>query len=217
MPYSTAGHVSRIVLGLHAAILAGVHGVFTLRQGSLAVEPPTVFSAIGPPCDPSRAWHACLPALTLAPDLRTAAALTLTAALLTALATVLLPGRRAAMGLAAAAATLLLVGGGFVPSLTSALAAAVAAPLRAPRHGPAPSAPSIRQPDVHPRSARRLARAWPWALAAFVLWGLGGWWLGAAANDALLRLAGATFLLDVALPAAVVVTARARTAFERHP
>jgi hypothetical protein len=217
MPYSAAGRVSRIVLGLHAAILAGVHGVFTLRQGPLAIEPPAVFSAIGPPCDPSRAWHACLPALTLAPDLGTAAALTLAAALLTALVTLLLPGRRAAIGLAAAAATLLLVGGGFVPSLTAALAAAVAAPIRTPHHRQASIAPSIRQPDAHLRSAPRLARAWPWALAAFVLWGIGGWWLGAAANDALLRLAGATFLLDVALPAAVVVTARARIAFERRP
>jgi hypothetical protein len=57
----------------------------------------------------------------------------------------------------------------------------------------------------------RLARAWPWALAAFLAWGLGGWWLGAVANDALLRLGGSTFLLDLALPVAVAVTARARS------
>lgn len=47
------------------------------------------------------------------------------------------------------------------------------------------------------------------ALAAFLAWGLGGWWLGAVANDALLRLGGTTFLLDLALPLAVAVTARA--------
>ena len=47
-----ADRVSRIVLSLHAAALAGVHGAFTLLQGPVAT-PGAPFSAIGPPCDPA--------------------------------------------------------------------------------------------------------------------------------------------------------------------
>jgi hypothetical protein len=101
---------------------------------------------------------------------------------------------RAALALGATAVALLLVAGGFVPAITAAAAAAAALPVRAV-----------------PGAAPRLARAWPWALAAFLAWGLGGWWLGAVANDALLRLGGTTFLLDLALPLAVAVTARAQS------
>lgn len=115
-------------------------------------------------------WHACLPALTLAPDLRTAGVLTLTTAALTALAALLLAGRRAA------AATL--------PPRTRAEGALT----------------------------HWLTRAWPWALAGLLAWGVGGWWLGTVANDALLGLDGATFLIDLTLPVAVAVTARARSA-----
>ncbi|TVQ64843.1 MAG: hypothetical protein EA379_00695 [Phycisphaerales bacterium] len=190
-----ADRVSRIALGLYAAALAGVHGVFSVIQGPVST-PGAPFSAIGPPCEPSLVWHACLPALTIAPDLRTAGVLTLTTAALTALAALVLAGRRAAAALGAAALALLLVGGGFVPALTAA-AAASTFPPRARAEG---------------ARTRWLARAWPWALAGLLAWGLGGWWLGTVANDALLELGGATFLLDLTLPVAVAVTARARSA-----
>jgi hypothetical protein len=190
-----ADRVSRIVLGLHAAAVAAVHGVFSLLQGPIGT-PGAPFSAIGPPCEPALVWHACLPALTLAPDLRTAGILTLTTAALTALAALVLAGRRAAVALGAAALALLLVGGGFVPAITAA-AAATAIPPRARAAGAV---------------ARRLARAWPWAVAGLLAWGLGGWWLGSVANDALLGLGGATFLIDLTLPVAVAMTARARSA-----
>lgn len=212
MPGIAADRVSRIGLGLHAAALAGVHGAFALQRGAVDLASP-LFSAIGPPCEPALAWHACLPALTLAPDLRTAALLTLAVAALTAVSALAFVGRRAVLALGAAAVALLLVGGGFVPAITAAAAAAAALPARG-RGGAPPQPPSGRRapaPSALGTLDGRLARAWPWALAAFVAWGLGGWWLGAVANDALLRLGGATFLLDLALPLAVAVTARARS------
>jgi len=145
---------------------------------------------------------------------RTAALLTLAVAALTAVAALAFTGRRAALALGAAAVALLLAGGGFVPAITAAAAAAASLPVRsnpgaAPRRPPANLGSHGTSAPGTPTS--RLARAWPWALAAFLAWGLGGWWLGAAANDALVRLGGATFLLDLALPLAVAATARAHT------
>lgn len=206
MPGLAADRVSRIVLGLHAATLAAVHGSFALSQGPVAPTSP-LFSAIGPPCEPALVWHACLPALTLAPDLRTAGLLTLTLAALTATAALAFAGRRAALAIAAAAVALLLVGGGFVPAITAAAAAAASLPVRARTGAPPLRPPSGRGPGAAPTT---LARAWPWALAAFLAWAVAGWWLGTVANDALLRLGGATFLLDLTLPVAVATTARAR-------
>lgn len=232
MTRAGAGRLSQIVLALHAAVLASLHGAFALRQGPVAIDSPGLYSAIGPPCEPANTWHACLPALTVAPDLRTAGALTLTVALLTAFAALRRSRRTTPAALGVASATLLLVGGGFVPALTAALAATASAPSRARRN--ALASPFREDSRVAPSRARReapatrvalggrgradgssaavLARAWPWALGAFLAWALGGWWLGAVANDALVRLGGATFLLDIALPVAVVVTARARVA-----
>lgn len=53
-------------LGVAAGLLGLERGYFETLQGNVAPN-AVMISAIGPPCQPATAWHACEPALTLIP------------------------------------------------------------------------------------------------------------------------------------------------------
>jgi hypothetical protein len=194
------------ILGAYAAVLAGAHGLFSVLQGP-GVTPTLPFLAVGPPCRPETAWHGCLPALTVVPDVQTTGVLALLASAALAVAAVA-PWRRRGTALLALSLLLLLVGGGFVPVLIG-VAAAVAAP--SPRGTPRAVDPAGS------RLVHGLARTWPWALALY---------LGFAAVQTLAGFAAAGLgeivappvaVLDLALLALSVAGARARDAVAAAP
>jgi len=60
--------ITTAFLGSYAGLIAFQHGIFESLQGSRAPG-GVMFNAIGLPCQPELAWHACFPAMTLIPNL----------------------------------------------------------------------------------------------------------------------------------------------------
>ena len=63
----SAARVVATAFGIGAGLFGLEHGFFETQQGNIAPS-GLVISAIGPPCEPASAWHACEPALTLVPS-----------------------------------------------------------------------------------------------------------------------------------------------------
>lgn len=191
-------------LGAYASLLAAAHGVFAILQGP-GVVPSLPYLAIGPPCRPEAAWHGCLPAMTVVPDVRASGVLAVVAATLLAL-TVLprLAHRWAVVG--ALSLALLLVGGGFVPPLIGLLAAVAAAPLR--------RTPAGRPPRSWPSTVLGLARTWPWVLIAYLGLAVTQLTLGLAGGQLAPGLASALFISELMLLVVIVAGARARDAVD---
>jgi hypothetical protein len=63
----SAARVVATAFGIGAGLFGLEHGFFETQQGNIAPS-GLVISAIGPPCEPASAWHACEPALTVIPN-----------------------------------------------------------------------------------------------------------------------------------------------------
>jgi hypothetical protein len=163
----SATRIAASSLGVYAGLLGAVHGYFEMRQGSVAPG-GLMISAIGPPCQPELASHACFPALTLIPNFLITGAVALVIGLITALwAGAFVQRKRGGVTLMLLSVLLLITGGGFV-----ALFIGLMAGFAGTRIG----APARRQIT---KAGRLLASLWPWALVAYFMWVLPGqWFLG---------------------------------------
>ncbi len=200
----SATHVVAATLGVFGGLLSLEHGYFELLQGN-AAPGGILISAIGPPCELSRAWHACEPALTLVPSLAITGVLAILVGLFVVLVAAL--GLRAKHGprlLIVLALLQLLVGGGIIPVFWELVAAGVA-----PRSAAPPDWWRARLAIAWQRS---FARLWPWALVAFVAWGLLQWVVGTLFNDCMLHLAGPALLVTLGLLLLAIATGFARDA-----
>ena len=169
-----------LVLGVIAGLLGLEHGYFETRQGSL-VPDTFVISAIGSPCQPSEAWHACEPAMTVIPNLLITGVLAIICSLVVLFWTAMFVQREhGGLVLILLAIVLALVGGGFVTLLFGLLAGVAGARIHAP----------LAWWRVHlSLTARRvLARVWPWMLVALLLWFPVEGIIAYISNDAMLRL-----------------------------
>ena len=63
----SATRIVATTIGVVAGLLGLEHGYFETLQGNAAPS-AALISAIGPPCQPETAWHACEPAFTLVPS-----------------------------------------------------------------------------------------------------------------------------------------------------
>lgn len=130
----SVARAAAVVLGTYAGILGAVHGYHELQQGGIAPD-GLLINAIGDPCVPETVWHACLPALTIIPNMQVAGLLTIGVGMLLFVWAVAFVGsRRGVTVMNVLAVTLLLVGGGFFPPFYGAIAGLFAS--RIPRSTP---------------------------------------------------------------------------------
>jgi hypothetical protein len=189
--------VTTAFLGLYAGVIAIQHGIFEILQGSRAPA-GLMFNAIGPPCKSEMVWHACLPAMTLIPNLFiTGIAAILVGSGMAVWAAAFVGRRRGGLVLGALSVLALLAGGGFVPVWIGLVAAVTASRLAAP---------------VFPGGAgwRVISALWPWPLALMTLWLPGSWLLGHFFSAAMLSAGGLLFLVfTLGLPVLAALAAHA--------
>lgn len=192
--------IAATVVGVYAAGLGLLHGLFELTQGAVAPG-GVMFPAMGAPCQPDTVAHACFPAMTLIPNLQLSGLLTICVALAIAVCSVWFIGtRRGRTMIVTLAVILLLVGGGFLPPFYTLLAVGVAA----------------SEGRMWPRRLPRIvARLWPGLLIAYLGWVVVQLVFGQALNDVLLSIGAVLVPLEIitlllALSAAIAHDAHAK-------
>lgn len=197
-----ATRAAATVLGIYAGVLAIIHGIFEIIQGSGVPNSPMV-QAIGPACQPETAWHACLPALTLLPSFLMSGIVTVILGVaILVWSSVLITRKFGSLGLVLLSIGLIPVGGGFVPAWLGILAGITATQIRRP-------------PPAQPPNAmmRLCARIWPVSVLVLIAWFPLGWLLGAVLPDAMSTLALPLFLVfNVLLP---LLTAFSAVSYDR--
>ena len=185
---NNARRITSSFLGIYAGLLACQHGIFELLQGPRPLG-GLMIQAIGAPCQPKTAWHACYPAMTLIPNVLIsgiAAVIAGLSVLIWALVFVTRPHGGLILGLLSL--SMLLVGGGFVPVFIGLVGGVVGSRIHAP--GRLQGAPW-----------RLLAKCWPWTLFLMAAWFPGSWLLGHYFNQAMLAQSGFLFFsFDIVLP-----------------
>jgi hypothetical protein len=185
-------------VGVLAGLLGLEHGFFELQQGQ-GRPSGMIISAIGPPCQPTTAWHACEPAMTLLPTYFVAGILTIAIALVVVLwAAAFVQRTYGALVLALLSLLLLFVGGGFIPPLLGIIAGVVGTRINA----------SLRwwRPWLSGDTGRLLALGWPWTLIVLVCWEASEWLLGSVDNTLLLNLALVAQVCTLALLLLAILT-----------
>jgi hypothetical protein len=183
-----------LVLGVTAGLLGLEHGYFETRQGNL-VPDNFVISAIGPPCQPSQAWHACEPAMTVIPNLLITGVLAIICSLVVLLwAAMFVQREQGGFVLILLAIALALVGGGFVTLLFGLVAGAAGTRIHAPL--------VWWRAHLSHTARRLLASVWPWTLVALLLWFPVEGVIASISNNAMLRLGP---IMTAMLPALLLV------------
>jgi len=183
-------------LGVFAGLLGVEHGSFETLQGSVAPG-NLMISAIGSPCQPEKAWHACEPAMTIIPNFFVTGVFAIIVSLIVVVwAAVFLQRTHGGLVLILLALMQLLVGGGFIPILVLIIAGMVGTRINAPLTW------WRARLSVHVR--RFLAALWPWPLIVYFLVEGGQFVLGFFFNEFLMRL---SVLLGFFLPLGLVLLA----------
>jgi hypothetical protein len=190
-------------LGAYAALLALEHGIFQLLQGGSRGS-SFIIQAIGPPCQPDLVWHACLPALTVLPDLWLSGLVTFIVSLGLLLVAIFWKRIRS-LGLVMGGLSLLLLpaGGGFVP-VWFGLSASIVGHL------------SLTDPPLtwlkQSRITHLLGRSWYWVMGLLAVWFPASWLLGAQFPEVMLELGSFLFVfIDVLLPVYLALSSLAYT------
>jgi hypothetical protein len=193
------------ILGAYAGVLGIEHGVFETLQGNSA-SGSLFINAIGPPCQPEAVWHACFPALTLIPNYAaTGIAATIVGLAAVVWAAAFVQRKRGGLVLILLSVSMLLVGGGFVPTFAGIIAGIAGMRIGAPL--------TRWQARRSGGLSRLLAKLWPWPIVVLLAWLPGGWILGHSFNQALMSLILPLFILvDLGLPVLAVLCGLARDA-----
>jgi hypothetical protein len=193
-------------LGVYASLLGIEHGIFELLQGR--VEPENLLiNAVGPPCQPEAVWHACLPAITLLPNLLISGLLTIFVSLLVGIwAAGFCQRKHGGWILIALSILMVPVGGGFVPAFIGVIAGILGTRIHA----------SLHWWKTRPLGVVTvLARMWPWNFVILALWFPGSWLLGYWFGDFLLDLGLLLFFgFDIGLPILIALSAIATDSLE---
>ncbi len=157
-----ATRIAVSVVGTYAGLLGAAHGFFEIRQGAL-VPANIAINAIGAPCQPQTAAHACWPALTLIPNLRTSGSLAILISLaVLAWSAFFITRERRRPVLFMLALVLLVVGGGFLPPICAMMAATAATQID--------TAGRWWRARLSDRALIRLATLWPRVFVAYFAW-----------------------------------------------
>ncbi|NMC80756.1 MAG: hypothetical protein GYA59_15450, partial [Chloroflexi bacterium] len=180
-------------LGIYAGLLGMQHGFFEVRQGNVAPAGGWMIHAIGAPCQPEAAWHACYPAFTLIPNVFWTGVLALAVGLsLLVWAVAFIQRERGGPVLMLLSLLLFIVGGGFVPAVIGVIAGAAACRFHLPLNGWRLSAL---------KGLRSLAGLWPWPLVLMGIWLPGSWLVGHFFSEAMRSMTLFVFLFfDIGLP-----------------
>ena len=178
---NTATRVVASTVGILAGLLGLEHGFFEMQQGQ-GVPSGLLINAIGSPCQPNTAWHACEPAMTLLPTFFVAGVLTMLVALIVLLwAAAFVQRTNGGLVLLLLSLLLLVVGGGFIPPFLGIIAGVVGTRIN--------TALRWWRPRLSGATGRVLAVGWPWVLIVLVCLEASEWLLGSFFNAFLLRLA----------------------------
>jgi hypothetical protein len=199
---SAIGKTASIV-GAYAGLLGAVHGYFEVLQGDL-VPSAIGINAVGTPCQADKVWHACLPAETIVPNFLVTGILAIILSLIGLVwAVVLIERKNGGRVMSLLSFLMLMVGGGNIPTFYGLLAGFAVTRIETP--------PDFFRTPRFNKTRRFLARIWPFALTAFVVWSLSGWILGHFFNQAMLDLRFVLFFFcNLGLPLLAVFTGFAR-------
>lgn len=194
-PRGGALRVLATSFGIVAGLLGLEHGYFEWQQGN-AMPAGLVINAIGPPCQPPGAWHACEPAFTVIPDFRVTGSLAMVVAILLLVwAAVFVQRRHGGAVLLLMIGALWLVGGGFVTLIVGLVAGLAGTAIG--------SSLAWWRGHLAPAGRHVLAAAWPWVLLTWLAWEGVSWVVGSLANDVMLGITPA--LTALSLPVLVLI------------
>ena len=191
-----ATRMAAAFLGVYAGLLGMEHGLFETLQGS-APSGGLMINAIGPPCQPDTAWHACLPAMTLIPNLLITGVLALLAGLAVLVwAAGFVQRARGGLVLILLSLVMLMVGGGFVSTFSGVIAGMAGTRIYAP----------LAWWRARPRNILHLLeKLWPWVAIVMGLWFLAAWVLGYYFSQNMQKMSPILFLVfDIGLPILIV-------------
>jgi hypothetical protein len=187
------------VFGVLAGLLGIEHGYFETLQGNVA--PGGIYIlAMGPPCQTTKMWHACEPAMTIIPRFFVSGIVAIFVSLLVIVwAAAFVQRKHGGLVLILLSILQLVVGGGFIPVVIGIIAGIVGTRIHKPL--------TWWRVHLSVPTLRFLAALWPWSLIAFVIWFPTEWILGYFFNEYVLNLAFATTLFYLGLMLLTVLTA----------
>jgi hypothetical protein len=190
------------LLGVYAGLLGIEHGFFEVLQGQIKPDGLLIY-AIGPPCQPEAVWHACLPAITLVPNILVSGILTIIfSALVIVWAMSFVHRKYGGIILILLSILMVPVGGGFVPALIGIIG------------GLAGTRINTDLSWWRKRSLKKLnylSRLWPWTAVVLIVWFPGSWILGYFFTMEMLDISFFLFLFfDIALPILIVCSAMSK-------
>ena len=205
----SATRIAASTLGAYAGLLSVEHGVFETLQGDAAPS-GLMISAIGASCQADAVWHACFPAMTLVPSFLVTGVLAIIFSLIALVwAAAFVERKHGGLFLILLSITMLLVGGGFIPTFIGIIAGVARTRINAPL--------TWGRARLSGNLIRSLAKLWPWTLIAMVVWFPGGWILGHFFNQTMVNLSFILFFaFDLGLPLLTVFTGIAYDAQQAH-
>lgn len=193
-----------VLVGLYAAILITVHGVFELMQSPSVIEGPSIINAVGN-CSPAEVSHACWPAFTILHEFQTIGLITILFGVLIAIWILgyIVIKEKGLIGLLVLGFGGFIVGGGFLPVFYIVLSA-IGLKLH---HNNARL----------PRSIGALGRLWPWVLIAYLIWAGVATTFSEQLNIFLMSLGSILFLIEnLVLILALVAAVAANSNVDRR-
>jgi hypothetical protein len=196
---NSATRIVASVFGVLAGLFGIEHGYFETLQGNGA--PGGIYIlAMGPPCQTTKMWHGCEPAMTIIPHYFVSGVVTIFVSLIVIVwAAAFVQRKDGGLVLILLSMIQLLVGGGFVPIAFGIIAGIAGTRIHAPF--------TWWRAHLSVHTRRFLAALWPWSLIIFVLWFPGEWILGYFFNDYLLNLALVTLVFSLGLMLLTALTA----------
>lgn len=188
-----------ILVGLYAAILITVHGVFELMQSPSVNEGSRIIHAVGN-CLPAEASHACWPAFTILHDFQTIGLITIVFGVSTVIWILgyVAMQEKGFIGLLALGFWGFIVGGGFLPAFYIVLSA-----IGLELHN---------NNTQLPLKLHALGKLWPWILIAYLILAVVVTIFSVQLNTFLMSLGSYLFLIEnVVLVLALVAAVAANS------
>jgi hypothetical protein len=196
---NNATRIVASMFGILAGLLGIEHGYFETLQGN-SVPGGIYILAMGPPCQTTKAWHACEPAMTIIPSYFISGAVAILMSLIVIIwAAAFVQRKHGGLILIVLSILQLIVGGGFIPIVFGIIAGIVGTRIHKPL--------TWWRAHLSVHTRRFLAMLWPWSLIIFVIWDPVEWVLGYFFNDYLLNLALITMFFSLGLMLLTVLTA----------
>jgi len=163
------------------------HGYFEILQGNARPD-SIMIASMGAPCVPEEIWNLCEPAMTIIPNFLVTGILTMVLGLVTIVwALAFVHRRHGGAILASLSVGLLLIGGGLFPPGIGIIGGLLGTKINTPMR---------KRPSA---VWRMLAKMWPWALVAFLIWLFAQFLVGSLFNQFLMENAALIPLLVLGL------------------